>query len=103
MRFEAKYGLALIVAVTIGTGAGVARADGAFTLQTPIEQLIANSAANEVVERILPGLSTHRMYETFKTMSLEELQGMAPKLLTQQRLADVSEALAQLPAAKTEK
>jgi hypothetical protein len=103
MRFAAKHSLALIVAMAIGTGAGVARADGAFTLQTPIEQLIANSAAKEVVDSILPGLSTHRMYETFKTMSLEELQGMAPKLLTQQRLADVADALAQLPAAKAEK
>ncbi|WP_052473126.1 hypothetical protein [Sulfuritalea hydrogenivorans] len=74
---------------------------GQFSLQTPIEIMVEDPGARDVLDRILPGLTTHRMYETFKSMSLEALQGMAPNLLTSDRLNNVAEALAKLVAPKT--
>jgi hypothetical protein len=68
-----------------------------FTLDTPVETLVANPATKTVLEENLPGITTHPQYETFKSMSLSVLAGFAPEKLTPERLAAVAAALAKVP------
>lgn len=68
----------------------------AFTLDTPIERLVANPRARAVLDRELPGLTAHDRYNQFKGMSLKALKPFSGGLLTDQRLAAVEAALAAL-------
>jgi hypothetical protein len=67
-----------------------------FTLDTPIETLMADSGAKAVVDADLPGLTNHPQYEQFKGMSLTVLSSFAPDKLTPERLAKVKDDLAKL-------
>ncbi len=68
----------------------------AFTLDTPIERLAAHSGARAVLERELPGLTTHARYNQFKRMSLKTLKPLSGGLITDDRLARVERGLASL-------
>nr|WP_316629466.1 hypothetical protein [uncultured Brevundimonas sp.] len=68
----------------------------AFTLDTPIERLVADPRARTVLERELPGLTTHDRYNQFKGLSLRRLKPFSGGLLTDARLAAVEAALAAL-------
>jgi len=68
-----------------------------FSLDTPVETLVANPATKAVLEANLPGITTHPQYETFKGMSLSVLAGFAPDKLTPERLAAVAAALTKVP------
>lgn len=106
MRFGLRKILSVLVITFLAGFALAAHADSpggtaspaaaSLNLQTPIEQLVDDPGARDVLDRVLPGLTNHRMYETFKSMSLEALQGMAPNLLTPERLSNVADGLAQL-------
>ncbi len=65
-----------------------------FTLDTPIETIAADSAAKAALEASVPGLTTHAMYESFKTMSLKQVQPMSGGRITDEALAKAAEALA---------
>lgn len=67
-----------------------------FNLDTPIEQLVADARAREALEANAPGISTHPMYEMFKTMSLRQLQPMSQGRLTDEIMRRVEAALAVL-------
>ncbi|WP_042269895.1 hypothetical protein [Paraburkholderia heleia] len=75
-----------------------------LTLDTPIEQIAANPEGKKVLEADLKNPKTGRsifdnpMYEQFKSMSLKQLQPMAPKAVTDERLEKVAEDLAKLQA-----
>jgi hypothetical protein len=84
-----------IVSPPVQTGSPAAVAK--FSLDTPVETLVANPAAKAVLEQNLPGITTHPQYETFKGMGLSVLAGFAPDKLTPERLAAVAAALAKLP------
>lgn len=94
---------ALLFASGASADTQTAADSAALSLQTPIEQLVDDPGAREVLDRVLPGLVTHRMYETFKSMNLEDLQSMAPNLLTADRLSRVAEGLAELAKQKPAK
>lgn len=49
---------------------------------TPIEALAANPAAKAVLDKDLPGLTTHMMYDQFKSMTLVELEPQSGGQLT---------------------
>ena len=72
-------------------------ASAKFSLDTPVETLVANPATKAVLEANLPGITAHPQYETFKGMSLSVLAGFAPDKLTPERLAAVAAALAKIP------
>ena len=65
-----------------------------FSLDTPVETLMADPAAKAVVEANVPGISTHESYDMFKSMSLTQLSGMAPDKLTPDVLAKTQAGLA---------
>jgi hypothetical protein len=67
-----------------------------YTLDTPIETLVADPRAKLVLDTDLPGLTTHPQFETFKGMSLIALSGFAPDKLTPDRLEKVKVELASL-------
>ena len=71
-------------------------AQAKFSLDTPVEAIVADEKAKAVLEANLPGVSTHEHYEHFKTMSLKQIAGMAPDKLTPEVLAKVEADLAAL-------
>jgi hypothetical protein len=72
-------------------------ASGALTLDTPIEQIVANPAGKAVLDKDLPGLTTHPAYDQFKTMSLKEVEPMSQGAITDDMLAKTGADLAALP------
>jgi hypothetical protein len=75
-----------------------AEASNAFTLNTPIQALAADQGARAVLDRELPGLTTHESYEQFKGMSLKALMPLSGGLITDERLAAVEAGLRALGA-----
>lgn len=67
-----------------------------YTLDTPIERLVADPRARAVLDRELPGLTTHARYNQFRGMSLKALKPFSGGLITDRRLAAVEAALAAL-------
>ncbi|WP_313670733.1 hypothetical protein [Sandarakinorhabdus sp.] len=66
----------------------------AATLDTPIEVLIAAEKTKAILDARVPGLTSHPMFDQFKTMSLKQLQPMAGGQLTDAMLEAVSADLA---------
>ncbi len=66
----------------------------ALTLDTPIEQIVAVPAGKAVLDKDLPGLTTHAMYDQFKTMSLKDLQPMSQGAITDDQLKKAGDDLA---------
>lgn len=85
-------------AATAGEAAAPAGTEAAarFTLDTPIEQIVADDAARAVLDADLPGVSTHESYEMFKGMSLKQLQPYSAGALTDEALAKVEADLAEV-------
>ncbi len=65
-----------------------------YTVDTPIETIAADPAGKAVLDSAMPGLTTHAMYDQFKSMSLKQLQPMSSGKITDEGLAKVGEALA---------
>ena len=92
--------------LAIGLGmAGQAFAESKpLTVDTPIEQIAANPEGKKVLETDLKNPKTGRtifdnpMYGQFKSMTLKQLQPMAPNAVTDERLKKVAEDLAKLQA-----
>ncbi len=74
-----------------------APAAGAMTLDTPIETIAANPAGKAVLDKDLPGLTTHPAYDQFKGMSLKEVAPMSQGAVTDAMLTKVGADLAALP------
>ncbi|PZT99035.1 MAG: hypothetical protein DI624_06475 [Brevundimonas sp.] len=93
----------LAAPVQAQASAGTSQAQGrdqartpAFTLDTPIERLVADPRARAVLNRELPGLTTHDRYDQFKGMSLKALKPFSGGLITDARLEAVRRGLAEL-------
>ena len=67
-----------------------------YTLDTPIETLVADARAKAVLDSDLPDLTNHPQYDQFKSMSLTVLSSFAPDKLTPDRLGKVKTDLAKL-------
>lgn len=65
-----------------------------FTLDTPIETIVADPAGKAVIDKDLPGTTTHPMYDQFKGMSLNQVAPMAADKLTPDVLTKVAADLA---------
>jgi 2-polyprenyl-6-methoxyphenol hydroxylase-like FAD-dependent oxidoreductase len=68
-----------------------------LTLDTPIEQIVAEPQGKAVLDANLPVLAGHERYETFKTMSLRQLQPLSRGLISD---AALEKAEAQLVAVR---
>ncbi|TGX53616.1 hypothetical protein E5A73_12390 [Sphingomonas gei] len=71
-----------------------AAATAKFSLDTPIEALVADPQAKAVLDADLPGVSTHPSYDMFKGMSLRAVQPMSNGKLTDEALKKVETDLA---------
>ena len=65
-----------------------------FSLDTPVETLMADEKAKAVVEAGVPGIAAHEQYDMFKSMTLNQLAPMAPDKLTPEVLAKICTGLA---------
>ena len=65
-----------------------------FTLDSPIETIVADPAGKAVIDKDLPGTTTHPMYDQFKTMSLNQVAPMAADKMTPVLMAKVQADLA---------
>jgi hypothetical protein len=81
-------------AQTVAAPAPSAAAVAAFSIDSPIEQLVANPAAKAVLEADFPGVTTHPAYEQFKAMSLKQLAPYSNGIITDEKLAKASADLA---------
>jgi len=102
MRKFIAAGLA-VASLTFTTGvfaqtapAPAAAASGALTIDTPIEQIAANPAGKAVLDKDLPGLTSHAMYDQFKSMSLKDLQPMSQGAITDDQLKKAGDDLAKV-------
>lgn len=65
-----------------------------LNLDTPVETIVADAAGKMALDAAIPQLTAHPMYETFKGMSLNQLQGYAPDQLSAETMTKVGTALA---------
>lgn len=65
-----------------------------YTLETPIETIAANPAGKAILDKDLPGLTTHEAYDSFKSMSLKDVQPMSNGAISDAALAKAGADLA---------
>ncbi len=65
-----------------------------LSIDTPIEQLVADPAAKAVLESALPGISSHPSFDSFKAMTLTQVQPYSGGLVTDEVIAKVTAGLA---------
>ena len=80
-------------ASTTPAAAAPAAAATKFSLDTPIETIAADPAAKAALDAAVPNMTSHPMYDQFKTMSLTQLQPMSGGQLTDEQLAKAKVAL----------
>jgi len=65
-------------------------AAGALNVEsTPIETIVANPAGKAVLDKDLPGLTTHEAYDQFKSMTLSQVAPMSQGAITPEALKTV--------------
>ena len=74
--------------------AATATTAAAFTVETPIETLMADERAKAVIAAHLPGIDQHPAYEQFKAMSLKALQPFSQGMISEELLAKIAADLA---------
>lgn len=80
---------------TATPGAAAPAAMGAkFSLDTPIETLVADAAAKAVLDADIPGMTAHPAFDQFKSMSLKQLQPISQGQITDETLTKVAADLA---------
>jgi hypothetical protein len=65
-----------------------------YTVDTPLETIVADPAGKAVLDADLPGLTTHSMFDQFKSMSLKQLAPMSQGKITDDGLVKVGADLA---------
>jgi hypothetical protein len=91
----AALGLALLVPAAPAFAAEEAAPMAApFTIDTPIEALMADARAKAAVDTHLPGIDLHPAYEQFKSLSLKAVAPFSQGLITDELLARIATDLA---------
>ena len=86
--------LAIVTAPAYAEPAPEAATAPAFSIDTPIEQLVANPGTKAVLDADFPEVATHPAYEQFKAMSLKQLAPYSNGIITDEKLAKASADLA---------
>lgn len=90
--FAAAAALSVLIAAPALAQAPAAAAPAAAALSvesTPIETIAANPAAKAVLDKDLPGLTTHEAYDQFKAMTLSQVAPMSEGKITPEALKTV--------------
>lgn len=85
-----------------GEEPGKASANGALSLDSSVAAIVAAPGGKDVLDRDLPGLTTHPQYPLFKMMSLKKIAAMSNGKITQPELDKVGQDLAHLGPGKTQ-
>ncbi|GAB5348781.1 hypothetical protein [Alteriqipengyuania sp. 357] len=70
--------------------------DAKFTIETPIETLMADEQARAVILAELPDLDQHPAYGQFKAMSLKAVQPYSQGMITDEMLTKIAAGLAEI-------
>jgi hypothetical protein len=81
-------------AASLAFASGALAADAKFTTDTPIETIVANADAKAILDKDLPGLTSHPMFDQFKSMSLKDLAPMSQGKIDDAALKKVGDDLA---------
>ena len=65
-----------------------------YTIDTPLETIVADPAGKAALDAVMPGLTTHAMFDQFKSMSLKQVAPMSGGKITDEGLAKAEAALA---------
>ena len=71
-----------------------AAATAKFTLDTPIQDIVADAQGKAVLDKDLPGLTGLQQYDMFKALSLKQVQAYSEGKLTDELLAKTAADLA---------
>ncbi|CAN5136986.1 hypothetical protein BH10PSE4_BH10PSE4_05600 [soil metagenome] len=80
--------------------APVQMAATSLTLDTPIAEIAADPEGKAVLDKDVPGLTSHPMYDRFKSLSLKELQPKMGGGIDDNAMASTARDLAALDATK---
>jgi hypothetical protein len=101
MKFAplAALGLAAVAVLTVPafaeeTAETAAPMAAAFTIDTPIETLVADARAKAVLDKHVAGIDQHTAYDQFKAISLKSLAPFSQGLITDEVLAKIAADLA---------
>lgn len=72
----------------------------ALSVDAPIETVMADPAGKAVIEKLLPTLPTHPMYEAIKGMSLRAVQPLSGGAITEADLTNIDTQLTALSKKK---
>ena len=76
------------------TAAPAAPTAAAFTVDMPIEALMADERAKAVVTTHLPGIDQHPAFDQFKSMSLKAVAPFSQGMISEEALAKIAADLA---------
>lgn len=91
---------ALVYASGFASSAYAQAVQAPLSIERPIEQLMADPNARAVLQKELPDLDKHPMYETFKSMNLVQLEPLSSGQITKEKLEAIKAALANVDPAK---
>jgi para-nitrobenzyl esterase len=81
--------------------AAAAPAAALSTATTTIGDIIDNSAAKAIVEKYLPGFSTHPQIDMARSFTLKAVQSFRPDMISDEALAKIDADFAALAAPKS--
>lgn len=84
---------ALALSLTLAAVTGAAAATLSIEINS-VAELVADEKAKAVLEKHIPGISTHEAYENFKDMTLAQLKPLSEGLITDETLAAIKSELA---------
>ena len=85
--------IAIPAAAMAQTAPAPAPAAATLSADTPIDAIIASPQGRAVMAKEMPTLLTHPMFESFKAMSLRQLQPYSGGAITDEKLTTVDAAL----------
>ncbi|UKK85598.1 hypothetical protein L7H23_05690 [Sphingopyxis sp. BSN-002] len=71
-------------------------ADAKFSLDTPLQDIVADEKGKAVIEKHFPGMIALPEYEMFKAISLTQLQPYANGKITDEMMAATAKDLAEI-------
>jgi hypothetical protein len=89
-----KMIIGAVAGVMALSAAGAAFAQAKLTIDSPIESIAANPAGKAVLDKDLPGLTSHEAFDSFKAMSLKDVAPMSNGVISDEALAKVAADLA---------
>lgn len=93
MKFAplAALGLALagVTAPAVVAAQDAPAPAAAFSIDTPIQTLVADARAKAVLDKYLPGIDQHPAYPQFKELSLRTVAPFSQGMITDELLAKI--------------